>query len=255
MNVQSIKTHKIQPSSDLLKIIEKYLPELKERSIIVITSKIVSICEGRVVKKTEVNKDELIIQEAQYYLPRASNLYNIMLTITNNMLIPTAGVDESNGLDQYILWPSNAQQTANRIRSWLVKRYGLKEVGVLITDSKTTPLRLGTTGIALAHSGFKSINNYIGKKDIYGVKLKMTQANIADGLAAAAVLVMGEGDEQTPMTIIEKLPFIRFQDRNPTSKELKNILINKDSDIYSKIINGVKWKKGGNCSTWNNKAS
>ncbi|KKR22064.1 MAG: hypothetical protein UT48_C0001G0077 [Parcubacteria group bacterium GW2011_GWE2_39_37] len=252
MNIQAVRTHKIQASSNLLEIIKKYLPVIKERSIVVITSKIVSICEGRVINKTTADKDELIIQEAQYYLPRASNLYNIMLTITHGMLIPTAGIDESNGLDHYILWPNNPQRTANNIRKTLVQRYGLKEVGVIITDSKTTPLRLGTTGIALAHSGFKAIKNYIGKKDIYGEKLKMTQANLADGLAAAAVLVMGEGDEQTPLAIINDLSFIDFQHRNPTSKELKSMAISKDSDIYSKLINGVKWQKGGNCSTWNN---
>lgn len=252
MHIQAIKTHKIKVGDDLQAIIETYLPHIKEKSIIAITSKVLSVCEGRVVDKASSSKDELIKQESQYFLPRTCNLYDITLTISNNILIPSAGIDESNGNDKYILWPKNPQQSANRLRRLICKRYGLKHLGVLIVDSKTTPLRLGTTGIALAHSGFKAINNYIGKKDIYGNKLKMTQSNIVDGLAAAVVLVMGEGNEQTPLATISSLPFISFQFRNPTKGELMKIAIDKEIDIYSAVLGTVRWKKGGKCSTRNN---
>lgn len=68
-------------------------------------------------------------------------------------------------------------------------------MGMIITDSKTTLLRCGVTGAVVAHSGFAALNDYRGKSDIFGRKFKMTQVNIVDGLAVAAVLQIGEGKE------------------------------------------------------------
>ncbi len=94
MKIFPIKTHKIRPyKQNLFEILDKYLKSLKERSIVVITSKIVSICEGRVVKMEKADKKELIEQEAEYFLPPEENKYNITLTIKGNLLVPTAGID------------------------------------------------------------------------------------------------------------------------------------------------------------------
>lgn len=247
MNVISIKTEKIEPSGlSLLEILNKYLINLSENSILVITSKIVAICEGRVVKIGEVSKDDLIKQEAELYLPRELSKYNFFLSIKNNILLPSAGIDESNGNGYYILWPQNPQQTANAVREYLIKRFKLKDVGVLITDSKTTPLRWGTTGVGVAHSGFMALNDYIGKPDIFGRNLQSTKANVMDALAASAVLVMGEGKEQTPLAVIEDLPFVDFQDRNPTQQELEDLKIDIEDDLYAPILTKVSWLKGQN---------
>jgi len=138
--------------------------------------------------------------------------------------MPSAGIDESNSNGFYILHPKDLQETANKIRIYLCKRFKLKNVGVLITDSKTTPLRWGTTGVALAHSGFLALNDYIDTPDIFGRKLKVTKVNISDGLAAAAVLVIGEGREQTPLAIISETASVKFQVSNsaPTGKVSSN---------------------------------
>lgn len=246
MKTIAVKTHKIRPyRQNLFEILDKYLVTIKERTIIVITSKIVSVCEGKIVKMDEADKKELIEKEADYFLPPEKNKYNITLTIKDNILIPTAGIDESNGNGYFILWPKNPQKTAGEVRKYLRNKFSVKKLGVIITDSKTTPLRWGTTGVAIAWSGFSALNNYIGKRDIFGRKFEMQKANIADALAVSAVLTMGEGNEQTPLAVIEDIPFVIFQDKNPSKKELNNFRINMDDDLYGPLLKSVKWERGG----------
>lgn len=245
MKIYPIKTHKITAGNiSLIDVLSEYIIGLKEKSIIAITSKIISICEGNVIKFGNANKIDLIKKQAEYYLPPEKSKYNITLTIKRGLLVPTAGIDESNGNGFYILWPINPQKTANRVRLFLKKRFKLKHIGVLITDSKTTPLRWGTTGFALAHSGFRALNNYIGKPDIFGKHLHVTKANVMDALASAAVSVMGEGNEQTPIALIEDLPYIKFHDRNPTKSEISGLKIPLKEDLYFPLLKGVKWEKG-----------
>lgn len=245
MKITPVKTGKISPvkPEKLFKVLDKYIRVLKEGSIVVITSKIVAVCEGGVIKIGEVDKDELIKSQVQYYLPRSESAYNILLTIRDGILIPTAGIDESNGDGYYILWPKDAQKDANRIRGYLKKRFNLKRVGVIISDSKSSPLRRGTTGVALSYSGFLALNDYIGKSDLFGKELKVTKSNVADALATSAVLVMGEGDEQTPFAVIEELDFVQFKDRNPSKSELAEFSIKLEDDLYAPILTKAKWRK------------
>ena len=174
MKIIAVKTHKIRPyRQNLFEILDKYLAIIKERTIIVITSKIVSICEGRIIKADQANKEDLIKKEAEFFLPPEKNKYNITLTIKENILIPSAGIDESNGNGYFIFWPKNPQKTAGEVRQYLRKKFSVKKLGVIITDSKTTPLRWGTTGVAIAWSGFSALNDYIVKRDIFGRKFKI----------------------------------------------------------------------------------
>jgi dihydrofolate synthase / folylpolyglutamate synthase len=144
------------------------------------------------------------------------------------------------------LWPKDPQKTTNEVRQYLRKKFGLEKVGIVITDSKTNPLRWGVTGVSIAHSGFAPMNDYIGTGDIFGKKLKYTKTNIMDALGGVAVLTMGEGKEQTPLAIVEDIPFVNFQQRNPTQKELKEVRIGmlKD-DLYRELLQSVQWQKGG----------
>lgn len=245
MIVKPVKTNKIVPAGpDIFGVLDEYLITLSEGSVVVITSKIVAICEGRVVPVGSVAKEELIKKEAQYYLPSGISKYGISFSITKNTLIPMAGIDESNGNGNYILWPKDPQKSANQIREYLVKRFGLKKVGVIITDSTAMPLRYGTFGIVLAHSGFVATNDYRGKKDLFGREFKVSISSVAGGLAAAAVVVMGEGDETTPIAVMEDLPFVQFQNRNPTKKELDQFYISMlDEDLFAPFLNNMPWQK------------
>lgn len=245
MQIQAINTHKITPSGqELFAVLDAYTPVLDEESVLAVTSKIISLCQGRVVHIGEVDKQQLVESEADYFLPPDANRYQVSLTIKDNILIPSAGIDESNSDHHYVLWPTDPQGVANAIRSHLCRRFGRQRLGVLITDSKTTPLRWGVTGVAVAHSGFAALNDYIGRSDLFGRPLRMTKVNVADALAAAAVLVMGEGDEQTPLAVISDLPFVRFQERDPTPEELQGLRIALEDDLYAPLLKSVPWRGG-----------
>lgn len=249
MNITPIKTHKITSTDkDILAVIDKYVPNLEKNSILVVTSKIVSICEGRIQKinhETELkDKEKLVKEESEYFIDKSENQYGFYLTVTQNLLIPTAGIDESNGNGYYILWPKNPYETANKIREFLSEKFNLENIGVIITDSKTTPLRWGTNGTSISHSGFSALNNYMGKPDLFDREMRVTKANIVDGLAAAAVVTMGEGQEQTPLAVISDIPFVEFQRRNPTDEEIENLKISIDDDVYAPILKRAPWQKG-----------
>jgi dihydrofolate synthase / folylpolyglutamate synthase len=115
---------------------------------------------------------------------------------------------------------------------------------VVVTDSRTTPLRLGVTGVALAHSGFRALNDYVGKQDLFGRALRMTKVNVMDALATSAVLVMGEGSESTPMAVIDELPFVTFQPRAPSAAELSELRIALEDDLYAPLLTRVEWQRG-----------
>ncbi len=242
MIIKPIKTRPfLPPKDDLFELLAKL--NLKERSIVVITSKIVSIWQGRCIKAEEVkDKDDLIRKEAELYLPREKVPRGyVMLTMKHNIMIPTAGIDESNANGYYILWPEKPFETAKKIYNFIKKEYELKKFGVIISDSHTVPLRWGTMGIALSYWGFWPLKDYRGKKDIFGRKLKITQSNIADALATAAVCVMGEGKEQTPIAIIEGMDFIQFGKFNFLKKN--PLAISRNRDIYGPLLNAMEWKK------------
>lgn len=245
MTIKAYKTHKItEKDTNITVILDTYLPPLSENSIVVVTSKIVALCEGNTMSVSSANKDALVNQEADLYLPKEENNYGVYITIKGNILAATAGIDESNTNGLVVLWPKNPQESANKIREYLVKKHNLKNLGVLITDSKTTPLRWGVTGIGLSHSGFRAINDYVGTKDLFGREFKMTKVNVMDGLSSAAAVVMGETVEQTPLGVITDIPFVEFQDHNPTDEELKNLAIPIDDDVYGVFLKSANWKKG-----------
>jgi putative folate metabolism gamma-glutamate ligase len=240
MIVTPIKTKIISVQDEIEVILDEYVDDLKDGSILAITSKIISIIEGN-IRNHQESKDELIEEEADLYLKTRSGF---ALTIKDNILIPSAGIDESNSDGKYILWPKDSFASAWKIRNYLADKFKIKNIGVIITDSKTAPLRYGTTGVAIGYCGFQALKDYRGKDDIFGRKMEVTQANYIDALAGASVLVMGEGDEMAPMALIEDLPFIKFDSNSPTEEERENLKILIDEDIYGPLLASVPWKKG-----------
>ena len=247
MIVKAIKTRKVVAGSiNIFELLDESITRLSENSVVAVTSKVVAICEGRVVPAAKADKRQLIKDGSEFYLPTELDKYDFSFTITHGSLIPRAGIDESNGNGNLILWPKNPAHSANQIREYLRKRFKLNSLGVIITDSTVRPLHYGTEGIAISYSGFKPNKNYIGQPDIFGRTLKVTVNNIADALAASAVLLMGEGSEQTPFAIISDVPFIEFQDKNPTKKDLKSFFVPiVQDDLFAPFLGSVKWQKGG----------
>lgn len=245
MLITAIKTEIITPGAmNFIELLDKAVLKIEDSSVLAITSKIISLCENNVVPMDQIDKEQLVVQESDLYLPASLSKYGHHFTIANNILIPVGGVDESNGDNNYVLWPKDPQRTANEIRIYLKQRFNLAHVGVVITDSTCHPLRRGTTGIMLAHSGFRALNNYIGKPDLFGRPFHVSQADIAGGLAASAVLQMGEGSESTPLAILSDLPFVTFQDNDPPPEELEDINISLNEDLFAPFLTAVQWKKG-----------
>jgi putative folate metabolism gamma-glutamate ligase len=243
MKITSIKTRIVEANScKLIDLIAESISNVHENSVLAVTSKVVSLCEGNVAPLGNGNKDDIIEKESDYYLPKSESKYDIYLTIKHNLLVPSAGVDESNTNGYYVMWPVDPQNSANLCWQFLKSYYKLTNVGVIITDSTSSPLRWGVTGKCISYCGFKGLNSKIGESDIFGRKLRMTKINVADALATSAVLCMGESNEQTPLAIIEDLPFVEFRQYQPSDDEIKSMHINIKDDLYGQLLEGVKWQ-------------
>lgn len=245
MRVTAYKTEKIvDASQSLFEVVCAALPQLPEKSVVAVSSKIAGICEGRLVPIGSVDKDELIARESERYLPRSLSRYNASFAITHHVLVPSAGIDESNGNGNYVLWPADPQATANQLRRDLCRHFKREDLGLILTDSTVQPMRWGVIGIAIASSGFEAVEDDIGTADIFGRPLQKTKTSIQDGLAAAAALVMGETNQQTPLAVLEELPFVRFTHRDPTPEELAAMRIEPEDDLYGPFLASVAWHKG-----------
>ncbi|EKD46060.1 MAG: hypothetical protein ACD_69C00032G0003 [uncultured bacterium] len=231
MLITTIKTHKIKPKESIFAILDKYLPKLKENSVVAISSKIISTCENHIIKKTK-GKSKIINEQAEFCFDSPANYPDFFLTLKNHRLIPNAGIDESNCNNFYALLPQEPQLTSKKIWEYLRKKHHIKKLGIIITDSNITPLRSGVTGISIGWCGFKPIHSYIGQKDIFGHILKVSQINLLDSLATTATLATGEGNEQTPIAIIENPYKIKFQNRAPNKKEEKMICVSAKEDLF-----------------------
>jgi len=229
MRLYGVKTGIIKTGDDTVEVILESLREqnlnLEDDDILAITSKIIACTERRVVKLSDVKPSDSARELAQKFslqpefaeliLQEADKIYGgvekAILTLKNGILTPNAGIDNKNAPNDYaVLWPNDAQKWASHIREEIKRKTG-KRVAVLIVDSGLVPLRKGTIGLALAVAGFKPVRDCRGDKDIYGKPLMITQHAIADNLASAAHLLMGEAAEKTPAVLIKDAP-VDFDD-------------------------------------------
>jgi F420-0:gamma-glutamyl ligase len=232
MQITPVKTKIFCENENLLEFILKYIKRIPENSVLVVTSKIIALAEGRTVEyKNQRQKIKLIKQESDF----AVKTKIVWLTLKDNVIMANAGIDESNAKGKLILLPRNSFRSAEILRKKLMQKFRLKNLGVLITDSCLMPLRAGVVGMALGYAGFQGIKNYIGKKDIFGRVLKMSQTDIADSLATSAVLCMGEGREQQPLAMITGAPIIFI---NKVKRD--ELVIDPKKDIYVPLFANLK---------------
>lgn len=231
---RAVRTRIFQQGEDLADFVLEQFPEpsdLPERSILAVTSKIVSLAEGRVVPASreldrKTQKEELIAREADVHL--GTTRYGVSLTVKQGILIPAAGIDESNSREGgFILFPEDPYRSARSLWERVTRRRGLQELGIIITDSHTHPLRRGVTGIGLAHWGFKATRKLVGHQDLFGRELQMTYVNALDALAVTAVYLMGEADESSPLAVIQGAP-VEFT----RTSSVEEIRIPPEEDIY-----------------------
>jgi len=192
VEIKVIKTRKFLPPKDeLWGLLKTSIQALHENSIVAITSKIVSIGEGRCLPIESVkSKEELIKGLSELYLPKESEKRHRIHTITNGILIGSAGIDESNSNGFYIPWPKNPDNSAREIWKFLRREYNIKNLGVILTDSNAVTLKRGIVGNAIAYYGFSHLKNYVGTKDLFGREFKYTRTNIPDSLAAFCVYLI-----------------------------------------------------------------
>ncbi len=234
MQFIAIKTPKLKaPQTNIFPIIDEYLPDVQEGDIIFVASKIVAIHQWRCVHTSETTKWELIEKEADKVICSDSVPgHDIHITIKNNILIPSAGIDESNADGRYILRPEDPSQFAKELTHYLQKKYAIKHLAVVITDSTTRILRKWTINQAIGMFGMYPSKNYIGEEDIFWRNLNFTHSNILDSITAMAGLYLWEGKEQTPLVIGRGIPNIQF-----TDKEMyQDIIVQADEDIYKPLL-------------------
>ena len=236
MNLEFIpvKTRIVNPPKDEIWDIIDSL-KIEDGDIIFITSKILSIHQGRTVKITsETTKEELAKRESERFLhyQNESEGFSANITITDNNLILSAGIDASNAADHYILWPKNVDELCKEIREHIINKTGVKNLGVVATDSHSSPLRLGVTGFTIGLSGVEPLSDIRGEKDLFGRELHITMVNEIDPLTSMAVLLMGESSECTPIVILRNYRKIKFN-KNASMKDLK---VSPEQDIYAPLL-------------------
>lgn len=230
MQVLGVRTPLFKPGDDLMKVILYALKKeglaLLDDDVLALSSKIVSFAEGRLSKLSEVKPSrraellakryrltpaftELILREADSIL---GGVTRALLTLNNGVLTANAGIDNKNAPKGHVvLWPRNPQRSAERIRR-KIKRHTGKRIGVLIVDSTVAPLRMGTRGLAVGVAGFEPVKDYRKTPDLFEKEIVMTLHTVADDLASAAHIVMGESTERTPAVIIRGAP-VTFTDK------------------------------------------
>ena len=232
MQITAYKTALFHLQDDLPAFVRRHLKQLSEGDILVISSKLVCLWKGCAVSyKSMRQKENLIRRESDAVLKTKL----AWLTIKSGMVMTNGGVDESNA-DGKLLWlPRDLYACSQELCRALKKLYGVKKLGVIITDSMILPLRAGVIGAAVAYSGFAGVRDERGKKDIFGKPLKTTLVNIADGLAAAAAVTMGERKEQTPLCVIRNAP-VKFTGKTNPSE----ICYPVEQDLYAPLFKAVK---------------
>ena len=139
-----------------------------------------------------------------------------------------AGIDLSNVPSKKLalLLPEDPRKSAKDIQNYLSEKLN-KKISIIITDSITRPYRSGVINIALASYNIQSLEDLKGQKDIYGKKLKGTEVAIADQIASAAGLLMGQGDEKQPIIVVKGLNKNTYQTNNAF-----NLIVKENEDLY-----------------------
>ena len=231
----------------LLKSLEETELTLQDNDILVLAQKIISKSEGRMVNLADVklsptafelaalvDKDprliELILQESREVLRVRKGV--IVVEHKLGFVCANAGIDHSNVTGEekedeefVLLLPENPDASARRLREGIKRKTG-KTIGVMIIDSHGRAWRNGTVGICIGLSGIPALVDERGWKDLFGYTLKATIVGVADELAAAASLVMGQAAEGTPVVHARGFPY-------PLGEgSLKELIRPKDMDMF-----------------------
>lgn len=243
----------VKPGDDLVALIlasvKKNNLSLQNNDVIVLAQKIVSKSENRYVDlgsitpspaavdlASKTNKDprtmEVLLGESREILRTRTNV--VIVEHNHGYIHANAGIDQSNilqekGKEQLLLLPKDPDQSAKKLRDDIKKQSGI-DVNIIINDSFGRPFRHGVCGVCIGSAGFEVIDNKIGQKDLFGNILQITEIAVADEVAAAASLVMGQADEGRPVVIVRGLTL------KPSAEGSKKLLRKKSEDLFRNPI-------------------
>ncbi len=190
--------------------------ELQDRDIVIVASTVVAKAEGEIFRLEDITPGKIALEMAsrngkdarfiQAVLSRSREVlvekpFMLVTTLAGHTCV-NAGVDESNIEDGFLLYPPvNPDASASRLGQELEKLSG-KKLSVIVTDTNGRAFKIGQTGAAIGIYKMKPVKHWIGEKDLFGKVLEVTEEAVADELAGAANLLMGEGAGGTPVVVI-----------------------------------------------------
>lgn len=219
---------------------------LQDGDILVVAQKIVSKAEGRLIRLDTVTpspraeeiaeqtgKDARLVEVILSDTHEISRVRQGLLIVENSLglISANAGVDQSNVAPNeerawVALLPEDPDASARRIRH-RVKEMTATDVAVIINDTHGRPWRIGAVGLAIGVAGIDPIEDLRGQPDLFGHALETTQVGLADQIAAAASLVMGQANEGRPVALLRGLPYTDKD--NASAREL---LRPREQDLY-----------------------
>ena len=238
----------IEPGDHLNEIILKSISDnnllLEDGDILIIAQKIISKAENRYINLDDVipsqsaidlgeelNRNpafiQLILNESKSIISTEKNV--IIVEHNLGFIHINAGIDRSNipqDENLVLLLPINPSSSAEIIQSFISKSLNIN-ISVVITDSMSRPYRSGVTNFALASANIQSLIDLKGESDIYGNTLKSTEIAIADELAAAAGLLMGQGDELKPVILMKG-----FSKSSYGINDALDLTVDEKNDLY-----------------------
>jgi coenzyme F420-0:L-glutamate ligase/coenzyme F420-1:gamma-L-glutamate ligase len=241
----------IRHGDDLADIVVSALHEdhiaLEDNDILVIAQKVVSKAEGRAVNLAAVTPSQRAIDLAEK-TQKDARLVELILRESNEVLrtrvgtivvehklgfvCANAGIDHSNVAgagdatqEWVLLLPEEPDSSAQKIRQQVETKTG-KRIGILIIDSHGRAWRNGTVGVAIGMAGLPGVQDLRGEQDLFGFTLRITQVGVADELAAAASLTMGQAAEGTPVVHVRGFPYPLREG------SLQELLRPKEQDLF-----------------------
>ncbi len=243
----------VKPGDDAAKLIFDAVKgenlELMDGDVIVVSQKMVSKADGLLVDVASIKpsrrakllskrcrKDprlvQMILRDSANVLRADSQA--LVVRRKDGFICLNAGVDKSNvqGRTVYSRLPENSDASARELRIRLQELSGRK-LAVIVADTYSRPFRVGQVEFAIGISGFEPIVDYRGQKDLFGYELRYKSVGLADEIAAAAELVIGQGIEQMPVAIVRGVP---RQVRVETTALSKKMQVGKRIDLFTGLI-------------------
>ena len=246
---------RVRPGDDLGALLAEAIARsgevLREGDVVVVAQKIASKAEGRLVRLANVvpspravelggrvNKDpravEAILGEAVEVLRAVPGV--LIVETRQGIILANAGADMSNVEhdeedDHLLLLPEDPDASADRLRASLEAGGGGAKIGVVVADSVGRAWREGTVGLAIGVSGLPARLDRRGEPDLFGRTLHVTEVGIADSIASAASIVMGEGAEGRPAALVRGLS---FEDRSETERagRARDLVRPRERDLF-----------------------